>query len=152
TRCSKLCALADLRRQPEENHMPTTDSMLRTETFRNGELSLFFRSWHPAGTARGVVVIVPGFNSHSGYYGWVAEQLVADGLAVYALDLRGRGKSDGERFYIDSFADYESDVAGLMKLVKSREPGLPVYLLGHSAGGVVACLYTVDHQSELAGL
>jgi acylglycerol lipase len=132
--------------------MPTTDSMLRTETFRNGELSLFCRSWHPAEAARGVVVIVPGFNSHSGYYTWVAEQFVADGLAAYALDLRGRGKSDGERFYIDSFADYVSDVASFMKLVKSREPGLPVYLLGHSAGGVVACLYTIDHQSELAGL
>jgi acylglycerol lipase len=134
------------------NHMPTTDSPLQTETFRNGELSLFFRSWHPAGAARGVVVIVPGFNSHSGYYSWVAEQFVANGLAAYAVDLRGRGKSDGERFYVDSFADYVSDVARFVTLVKSREQGLPVFLLGHSAGGVVACLYTIDHQSELAGL
>jgi acylglycerol lipase len=132
--------------------MPTTDGMLRSETFRNGELILFFRSWHPAGTPRGVVVIVPGFNSHSGYYTWVGEQFVADGLAVYALDLRGRGQSDGERFYIDSFADYVSDVASFVRLVKSRERGLPVFLLGHSAGGVVACLYAIDHQSELAGL
>ncbi len=98
------------------------------------------------------MVIVPGFNSHSGYYGWVAEQLVSLGLAVYAVDLRGRGKSDGERFYIESFNDYVSDVAGVMKAATSRHPGAPVYLLGHSAGGVVACLYTVDHQAELAGL
>jgi len=132
--------------------MPTTDSTLQTETFRNGELSLFFRSWHPAGAARGVVVIVPGFNSHSGYYSWVAEQFVVNGLAAYAVDLRGRGKSDGERFYVDSFADYVSDVARFVTLVKSREQGLPVFLLGHSAGGVVACLYTIDHQSELACL
>jgi alpha-beta hydrolase superfamily lysophospholipase len=99
-----------------------------------------------------VVVIVPGFNSHSGYYTWVGEQFVADGLAAYALDLRGRGKSDGERFYIDKFADYVSDVSSFVTLVKSRERGLPVFLLGHSAGGVVACLYTLDHQSELTGL
>jgi len=47
-----------------------------------GGLEIFIRSWRPDGKARGVVAIVPGFNSHSGYYGWVAEQLVADGLAV----------------------------------------------------------------------
>ncbi len=98
-----------------------------------------------------MLVIVPGFNSHSAYYAWAVEQLVADGLAVYALDLRGRGKSDGERFYVDKFADYISDVTACVDLAKSREPGLPVFLLGHSAGGVVACLYAVEHQSELAG-
>ena len=133
--------------------MPTVpEALLRTETFRNGALNLFFRSWHPSDTARGVVVIVPGFNSHSGYYKWVGEQFAADGIAAYALDLRGRGKSDGERFYIDSFDEYVSDVASFVKLVKSRERGLPLFLLGHSAGGVVACMYTIEHQSELAGL
>src|ERR1700722_12242846 len=118
----------------------------------SGSLRIFFRSFRPSEQARGVVVIVPGFNSHSGYYRWVAEQFVASKLAVYALDLRGRGKSDGERFYVQNFADYVSDVAAIMKTARSREPGLPVFLLGHSAGGVVACLYTLEHQPELAGL
>ena len=39
-----------------------------------------------------------------------------------------------------------------MTIAKSREPGLPVFLLGHSAGGVVSCVYTLEHQAELAGL
>lgn len=117
-----------------------------------GGLQIAFRSWRPSAKPRGVVVIVPGFNSHSGYYGGVAGQLVADGLAVYAVDLRGRGKSDGERFYVDSFDDYAGDVAGVVKIAKSREPGLPVFLLGHSAGGVVACLYALDNQAGLKGL
>jgi alpha-beta hydrolase superfamily lysophospholipase len=118
----------------------------------SGDLNIFFRSWRPSGTPRGVVVVVPGFNSHSGYYGWVADQFVARGLAVYAVDLRGRGKSDGERFYVQEFADYVTDAAGLVALAKSREPGLHVFLLGHSAGGVVACTYALEHQAELAGL
>jgi acylglycerol lipase len=117
-----------------------------------GDLNIAVRSWRPEGKARGVVAIVPGFNSHSGYYGWVAQQFVASGLAVYAVDLRGRGKSDGERFYVEKFADYVSDVSTLMTLATSREPGLPVFLLGHSAGGVVSCIYTLEHQAELAGL
>jgi alpha-beta hydrolase superfamily lysophospholipase len=61
-------------------------------------LKIFFRSWRPEGIPQAVVVIVPGFNAHSGYYGWVAEQLVGIGCSVYAVDLRGRGNSDGERF------------------------------------------------------
>jgi acylglycerol lipase len=117
-----------------------------------GGLNILVRSWRPDGKARGVVVIVHGFNSHSGQYVWVAGQFAASGLAVYALDLRGRGKSDGERFYVEKFADYVSDVASLVTLAKSREPGLPVFLLGHSAGGVISCIYTLEHRAELAGL
>jgi alpha-beta hydrolase superfamily lysophospholipase len=118
-----------------------------------GGLKIFTRNWRPESRkARGVVVLVHGFNSHSGYYQWAAEQLVARDLAVYALDLRGRGRSDGERFYVQKFADYVSDVDSLITHAKSRDPDLPVYLLGHSAGGVVACLYALEHQSQLAGL
>jgi acylglycerol lipase len=117
-----------------------------------GGLKIFTRSWRPVGTPRAVVVIVHGFNSHSGQYAWVADQFVNHGLAVYALDLRGRGKSEGERFYVQRFQDYADDLATFVTMVKSQEPGLRVFLLGHSAGGVVSCLYTLDHQSELAGL
>jgi alpha-beta hydrolase superfamily lysophospholipase len=126
---------------------------MREETVETASgLRLFIRSWRPEGKARAVVAVVPGFNSHSGQYLWVADQLAAHGLAVYAVDLRGRGKSDGERFYVESFADYQSDVDTLVKLAKSREPELPVFILGHSAGGVISCVYTLEHQAELAGL
>ena len=115
-------------------------------------LTIFFRSLRPKQKPRAVVIIVPGFNAHSGYYEWVAEQLVAKDLAVYAVDLRGRGNSDGERFYVDNFEDYVSDVEAVVKVARSREANLPFFLLGHSAGGVVSCLYALDHQPGLAGL
>jgi len=140
-------------RRSEEDFMESgLASAAREETLENQGLKIFFRSWRPSTTARGAVLIVPGFNSHSGYYAWVAERLTAVGHATYAVDLRGRGRSDGERFYVDKFADYVSDITALMDVVKSRNPGLPVFLLGHSAGGVLACLYTLDHPSVLAGL
>jgi|SRR3970040_1503232 len=90
-----------------------------------GGLNMFVRSWRPDTKARGVVVICHGVNSHSGYYTWAAEQLVAGGLAVYALDLHGRGKSDGERFYLEQIGDYLSDVDAVVTLAKSRDQGLP---------------------------
>jgi acylglycerol lipase len=137
-----------------EEHSMTTGVAIgvHEETLENQGLKIFFRSWRPPTTARGAVVVVPGFNSHSGYYAWVAERLAAAGQATYAIDLRGRGRSDGERFYVDKFVDYVSDIAALVDLVRSRNAGLPVFLLGHSAGGVLACLYTLDHPSALAGL
>ena len=127
--------------QPHEERISTSDG-----------LTLFVRSWRPATAPRAVVAIVPGFNAHSGYYQWVASQLVAAGFAVYAVDLRGRGKSDGERFYVRSFDEYEHDAGQLLAFARSREPGLKLFLLGHSAGGVVSCGYALEHQHELAGL
>ncbi len=121
-------------------------------TVQSDGLSIHFRSWRPAAAARGAVLIVPGFNSHSGYYNWVAEQLVSEQLSVYAVDLRGRGRSDGERFYVEEFTDYLHDVDAVADALRAREAQLPVFLLGHSAGGVVACLYALAHQAELAGL
>ncbi len=88
-------------------------------------LNILVRSWRPAKTPRAVVVICHGVKSHSGYYGWTAEQFVAEGLAVYGLDLHGRGQSDGDRFYLEKFQDYLDDVHATMMLAKSREPGLP---------------------------
>ena len=124
----------------------------REETIQSTGAQIFVRSWKPAGAPRAVVAICHGVNSHSGYYLWAGEQLAAHGFAVYALDLRGRGRSSGERFYIEAFQEYLDDVDATIALARSREPGLPVFLLGHSAGGVVSSVYTLEHQAELAGL
>jgi len=125
---------------------------MREESFEGvGGLKIITRTWRPETKPRAVVAIVPGFNAHSGQYGWVANQLVAGGFAVYALDLRGRGKSEGERFYVEKFADYVSDVGTLVERAKAREAGVPVFLLGHSAGGVVGCLYALERQDQIDG-
>jgi len=117
-----------------------------------GGLKIFARSWQPEGDTRGVVVIVPGFNAHSGQYLWVGEQFASNGLAAYAIDLPGRGRSEGVRYYVEKMEDYTDDVATLIRTAKSENPGLPIFVLGHSAGGVVSCIYALDHQSEIDGL
>lgn len=126
---------------------------VKEETFEGmGGLKIFLRSWKPATKPRAVVVICHGVNSHGGQYISVGEQFAASGFAVYALDLRGRGKSEGARYFVGHINEYVSDVANTIKLAKARDPGLPVFLLGHSAGGVVSCSYALDNQAGLAGL
>src|SRR5512133_1132871 len=149
-RASRGLSVIDIRR----TRMPQAlSTVAKEEMFQStGGVSIFLRSWRPEVTPRAVVVICHGLNAHSGLYGWVAERLVEENIAAYALDLRGRGKSEGERFYVEDVADYVSDVDGAVQIAKSRNRNVPLFLLGHSAGGVVSCVYTLDHQSELAGL
>jgi|CXWL01.1.fsa_nt_gi alpha-beta hydrolase superfamily lysophospholipase len=103
---------------------------------------LFERAWLPDTAPRAAVLIVHGYAEHSGRYAWTAEQLVARGYAVFALDLRGHGKSDGERVLIHSMNEYLDDVdAALARVREQVATDLPVYVLGHSMGGGVLGLY-----------
>ncbi|MEA3068134.1 MAG: acylglycerol lipase, partial [Sphingomonadales bacterium] len=113
---------------------------------------IFTRHWEPEGTGKANLVLCHGVNSHGGQYIRAGEEFAARGFAVTALDLRGRGKSDGERFYIDSIDDYVSDLSLAIELARSKHPELPLYLLGHSAGGVTSVTYALDHQDKLDGL
>ncbi|WP_448663981.1 alpha/beta hydrolase [Sphingomonas sp. CJ20] len=114
--------------------------------------SILVRVWHPTAPPRAIVAICHGFNAHGGQYQWVAERMVAEGYAVYALDLRGRGRSSGPRFFVERFDDYVADIAAMITLARRRDQDLPLYLLGHSAGGVAACLYAIEHPFGLHGL
>ncbi|MGG5818759.1 lysophospholipase [Falsiroseomonas sp. HW251] len=126
--------------------------MQEEDFISQGGVRIHMHAWPPQGEPRAVVVICHGVNSHGGQHAWTAGQLASRGFAVFAVDLRGRGKSEGARFYVDDVAEYVADVRGLIRIARERHPGLPVYLLGHSAGGVVACTYALDHQAEIDGL
>src|SRR5262245_14593170 len=116
-----------------------------------GGLKIHTRSWQPEGTTRAVMILVHGFNAHSGYMIWPGEQFAANGFASYALDLRGRGESEGERFYVEELSEYLSDVDSLVEIGRAENPGLPVYVLGHSAGGVISSNYVFENQDKIAG-
>lgn len=125
---------------------------LESESFLSEEkLNVAYKHWKAANSPKAILVFAHGFNSHSGYFQWSADQLTAQNFEVYAIDFPGRGNSDGERYYI---ADYEQFVKELDKLVdiaQSTHPGLPTFLLGHSAGGVLSSIYVLEHQDKLRG-
>ncbi len=126
---------------------------MREEAFDSltDSTKIFVRSWRPQGPARGLLVIAHGFKAYGGLYGWTAEQLASRGISVYALDHRGHGNSGGERYTVGNISEYIADIDQLVELAKRREPGLPLFLLGHSAGGVMGCVYALEHPAKLAG-
>lgn len=130
-----------------------TDAALPTEMWLQGGAGrILTRHWAAVGTPSASLVVCPGFNAHSGHYMRAAQAFAEAGFAVTALDLRGRGQSDGERFYVESIEDYVADLKLAAALARSAHPDLPLFLLGHSAGGVTAVEYALDGYGPLDGL
>jgi len=113
---------------------------------------LFVRSWQPRSEPRATLAIVHDFHSHSAYYERFAGIIAGSGIATFALDLRGRGRSSATRYVVRHFAEYIKDIEALVGTIRARAPVLPLFLLGHGAGGLAACLYAVANQRILAGL
>ena len=117
-----------------------------------GGLEIFWRAWLPDGDASAVVVIAHGAGEHSGRYTHVAQRLLDEGYAVYAIEHRGHGRSQGPRALIDRIEHAVADLDKLVALAADAHPGAPVFLLGHSMGGTIALSYALAHQQRLAGL
>jgi alpha-beta hydrolase superfamily lysophospholipase len=117
-----------------------------------GRLTIYWQGWLPDGEPRAVVVIAHGAGEHSGRYGHVAERLVGEGYAVYALDHRGHGRSGGPRALISRMDDAVADLDTLIVEAAGRHAGKQVFLLGHSMGGSISVCYAMRHQQRLAGL
>jgi acylglycerol lipase len=115
-------------------------------------VKIFSQSWRPTGEPKAVVVLVHGLKDYSDRYNDFAASLVKRGYAVYALDLRGHGDSEGDRVWVDEFADYLDDVDIFLKRVRTAEPGRKIFLYGHSMGGAVVTLYTLTRDPKPAGL
>ncbi len=115
--------------------------------------TLFTRRWTPDRGATGAVVIVHGVHEHSGRHAYLAAALMARGLDVFAYDHRGHGQSGGARADVQAFGDYVADLGLVLAEARRAAEGLPVVLLGHSMGGLVAAAHVVEHGAQgLAGL
>jgi alpha-beta hydrolase superfamily lysophospholipase len=113
--------------------------------------TLAARRWEPE-QARWVALLCHGYGEHSGRYEYVATRLEADGAAVYTMDHVGHGLSDGERVLIDDFESVVEDFRLLDLTARREHPGLPVVLIGHSMGGMIAARYAQRYGADLAAV
>ena len=119
---------------------------MKTERVATDGTRLMTHTWNPSGSPRSVIVIVHGLAEHGGRYEHVAALLTGRGHAVRATDLRGFGESTGPRAFVKSWDDYLDDLAA--DLESARGAGVPVVLLGHSMGGLVALSYALSDRPK----
>ena len=115
-------------------------------------LRIFHQRWLPAGAAVASLVLVHGYAEHSGRYDHVGRYFAARGIAVYALDHRGHGRSDGPRALVRSFSEYLADVRAFLRLVAAESRERPTFVLGHSMGGCITALWTVVDSPAVRGV
>jgi acylglycerol lipase len=114
--------------------------------------SLYRQAWLPDGIPVAVLIVVHGIAEHSGRYANLVNYFVPKGYAVYSFDLRGHGKSDGKRSYIERFSYYLDDLKTFCNKVKEENKNIKVFLVGHSLGSTIAINYALEHQNEFSGL
>ncbi len=117
-----------------------------------GGTPLFRRVWRPARPPRGVVINLHGLGDHSGLYPTLVDHFVARGFSVHGPDLRGNGRSPGQRAYVARWDVFREDLRCMVELVRAEEPDVPVFLLGNSLGGLIALEYALHHPEGLRGV
>jgi acylglycerol lipase len=127
--------------------------MKHTEgTFKSvHEAEIYYQGWLPEGVVKATLFLVHGLGEHSGRYGNVVEHFVPQGYAIYGLDHIGHGKSSGEREVVNRFEDYLRPLETYYGMVKGWQPDKPIILYGHSMGGLISCVYLLDHQADFQG-
>lgn len=107
--------------------------------------------WEPAGAPKGAVCRIHGLGEHSGRHEHVARRLAEAGYAVAMIDLRGHGRSSGTRGHLP-LNDALDDVDTLLADARSRAPQVPLFLFGHSLGGLIVLLYAMRRTPQVAGV
>jgi alpha-beta hydrolase superfamily lysophospholipase len=105
---------------------------------------LYTETFLPSGVPAGVVLINHGYAEHCGRYHEVAHVIVNAGWAALSYDVRGHGKSPGERGYIDRFATYLADFSAMLAAARKLASAAPLVLLGHSHGSLITLRALVD--------
>jgi len=115
-------------------------------------LQLFSHAWLPARQPDKVLFIAHGIGEHAARYDHLARALNEDGIAVFALDHRGHGRSGGLRAYFDDFSQPVRDLHQLWDETVVAYGGRPFYLYGHSMGSIIALMFALQYPSQLSGL
>ncbi len=115
-------------------------------------LNLYYQVWQPEGKPKAIIQIAHGLAEHSSRYMNVVNFLVPNGFIIYCNDLRGHGKSEGARGYVNSFNDYSEDAKRFTHLIKEQQGDIPLFLLGHSMGVIIAVDYAIRYPDELIGV
>ena len=115
------------------------------------DTDIYYQYWLPEDEPEAILLVVHGLAEHSGRYMNVVNFLVPSGYAVYGIDHIGHGKSDGKKGYVQRFEDYTTTLKKYFDMVREWQPEKPIFLVGHSMGGLISAAYLLKYQDELTG-
>ncbi len=115
-------------------------------------LTLYTEYALPDGDPKAVVLLVHGYGEHCGRYQHVIARLVGAGYAVYTLDHRGHGKSEGVRAYCDTMLQFVEDLKRYFDRMSAAQPGKKRVVIGHSMGALISLAFTQRYQDEIDAL
>ena len=101
--------------------------------------------------AKGLIIISHGFGEHCGLYEEFMDFLIKNGYDVCAYDHRAHGYSEEERGHIDQFEFFVEDMAVVVRHLKQEHQDLPLFIFGHSMGGLIAFNYGILHPDGIQG-
>ncbi|XP_065916461.1 monoglyceride lipase-like [Dysidea avara] len=113
---------------------------------------IYVRSWVPSCDPVAVLYITHGVGEYGGRYEQLGVYLRDNNIAVHTQDFVGHGKSDGDRVHIDDFQIYVRDVVQHIELLKAKYTNIPVFLMGHSMGGIVSTLFAIQRPELINGV
>ena len=117
-----------------------------------GGYQLFAQSWLPDRSPAAMLAIVHGFGEHSGRYENVVNAMLARDIGVVGFDLRGHGRSPGQRGHINSWREYHDDLQAFLAWIAEQKFGNPPFLLGHSLGSLIVAEFILSQPRDLAGI
>jgi len=113
--------------------------------------SVYYQCWLPKEEPRGSLLIIHGLADHCGRYGNFVNHFVPRGYAVYGIDHPGHGKSEGKRVFIKKFGDFIENLNTYLEMILTWQPGKPVFLYGHSMGGLIGSIFLLENQKKITG-
>ena len=114
-----------------------------------GRLNLYYQSWHPSTSPKAAIAIVHGLGSHSGRFTKVVESLLPYGYAIYGFDLRGHGRSPGQRGFVKHWSEFREDFGNFWELVRSQNPDIDCFALCHSLGSIIVLDYALHYPNSV---
>jgi alpha-beta hydrolase superfamily lysophospholipase len=115
-------------------------------------LKLFAQSWIPDDGPRAAFCLVHGLGEHSGRYVELVASLVENGFAVFSFDLRGHGRSEGQRGHAPDFNSFMDDIDLLVSYAAEQYPDKPSFIYGHSLGGLLVLNYALRRTPDVSGV
>ncbi|GAE92004.1 lysophospholipase [Gracilibacillus boraciitolerans JCM 21714] len=115
------------------------------------KVKLFYRSWIPE-RPKAIIILIHGAGEHSGRYTHISNYCMSQQMIVISPDLRGFGNSGGSRGHVHTFNEYLDDLHLLIQQVCSIYPDVPIFLFGHSLGGLIVIRYVQEYALQTNGI